>query len=102
MKSPHGKCVGAAVALLLIMLAGTTWLGYGTPSVVEAYGFAPEAFRFNWLIVPIVFLILGSILVAVRTNVLSEQQRCYWIVGMVLLFPFSTAALPVRIFWRKP
>jgi len=101
MKSTHGKCVSAAIALLLVMLVGTTWLGYGTSSVAESYGFPPGAFRFNWLIVPIVFFIMGSILVVARTNAVSERHKCYWIVGMVLLFPVSTAALIFRIIWHK-
>ncbi len=101
MKDSHEKCIGTAIALLLIFLAGTMWIGYGAPSVIKAYGLPPEVFQFNWLIVPIVFAILGSIAVAARTPVLPERRKCYWIVSMVLLFPFSTAALIARIMWHR-
>ena len=101
MKGPHKKCTGIAIALLLIVLAGTMWLGYAAPSVIKAYGLPPEVFQFNWLIVPIVFAILGSIAVAARTPVIPERRKCYWIMSMVLFFPFSTAALIARIIWHR-
>jgi len=100
MKNRHTKCIGAAVFLLIFLLAGTAWLGYISPALLEGYGIPTATFRFNWLIAPVVLAILGSILVAARTDTIPERRKCYWIVGMVLFFPLSLVALAIRVVWK--
>ena len=101
MESRNRKCIFAAVASLVAILVLTTWLGYLAPTFAEAYGVSPETLQYNWLIIPIAFAILASIVVAARTSALKEERRCFWIVSMVLLFPVSTIALIARIMWKR-
>lgn len=99
-RNRHTKCIFAAVLLLILLLAGTAWLGYISPALLEAYGIPTATFRFNWLIAPVVLAILGSIFVAARTDTIPERRKCYWIVGMVLFFPLSLVALAMRVVWK--
>ena len=98
-KNRHTKCIGAAVGLLILVVAGTTWLGHITPALLEGYGIPPATFQLNWIIVPVVLTILGSIIVAARTDTIPERRKCYWIIGMVLFFPLSLVALVIRVVW---
>ncbi len=97
----HKKCITIASVILFLVIAGTSWLGYGDPSIVEAYGLPAEAFQYNWvffaIIVPIVF---GSMMIVIRSNVIIEGHKCTWIVCLVLLFPFATFALLGRAIWH--
>lgn len=99
-KNRHTKCILTAVLLLIILLAGTAWLGYISPALLGVYGIPTATFRLNWLIAPVVLAILGSIFVAARTDTIPERRKCYWIVGMVLLFPLSLVALAIRVLWK--
>jgi len=98
--SPHKKCVGVTIAVLFLVVAGTFWLGYVDPSIVEAYGLHAELFQYNWVIFPVIVTILGSISVVTRTQSIPEHSKCIWIVCMALLFPFATFALIVRLLWH--
>ena len=46
------KCVGVTIAVLFLVVAGTSWLGYVDPTIVEAYGLRAELFQYNWVIFP--------------------------------------------------
>ena len=99
-KNRHTKCIGAAVVLLIFLVAGTAWLGHITPTLLESYGIPSATFQLNWLIAPVVLTILGSIFVADRTDAILERRKCFWIIGMVLFFPLSLVALAIRIVWK--
>ncbi len=99
MENRHRKCIAAAVVLLTAKISLTFWLGYYVPTAIEAYGISAGSFQYNWLIVPVALLILWSISVAARTQVLAERRKCFWKIGFVLLFPVSTLALLVRVLW---
>jgi len=100
-RSRHTVCIGVAVALLVLFLGATAWLSRVAPALLESYGMPAVTLQFNWTIVPVVLVILGSILVAARTEKIPERRKCYWIVGMVLFFPLSLAALAIRVVWKK-
>lgn len=97
----HTKCVGITIAILFLAIAGTYWLGYVDPSIVEAYGLRAELFQYNWVIFPLVLTVLGSIFAVTRTHVIPERRKCRWIVCMAALFPFATFALVIRVIWHK-
>jgi len=95
----HKKCAGIAIAVLFLVIAGTSWLGYVQPSIVDAYGYRPELFQYNWAIFPVVLTILGSIFAVIHTSSITERNKCTWIVCLTFLFPFATFALLIRLIW---
>ena len=93
--------MSVAVALLILFFAATAWLARMTPALLEGYRMPALSLEFNWMMVPLVLVILGSILVAARTEKIPEHRKCYWIVGMVLFFPLSLVALAIRFVWSQ-
>ena len=99
--SSHKKCTIITIAILFMVIAGTSWLGYVDPSIVEAYGLPAGAFQYNWVFFAIVLpMVLGSMVIVIRTHSITERHKCAWIVCMALLFPFATFALLGRVIWH--
>jgi len=93
-------CLGFACALILLVVAGNYWLTHLDLSALEIYGVDSGTLQassgFYLYVLPALVL---SVLLAERTRIIEDKDRCKWIVGVVLLFPVATIVLLLRI-WR--
>lgn len=91
-------CLGIAFALIALLAAGNYWLAHLDLSALASLGVDTGSYQssntFYTVLLPILVI---SVLAADRTRSIPEQQKCRWSIGLVLLFPVSTALLAMRM-----